>query len=346
MSRRGPQPRWWPRFCLVVLLAGAGAAPVRAAAPDAGTTTAAPSWAPSLTMTMRPSHAHVGDPLTVTLVARCPQGVAVNLPLQLTLGDFVELGRSESSSEPTPGAAAAPRVQTFSLRLAAYKLGTLTLPALPVTAIGKGGELLTLRTEPRSVRISSVMANEPNPRLKALEPPVVVYRRTWWLLYLVGGVLAAAASAALSVLAYRRLQARRQQRPPPQPLPAHQQALERLAALPIDPWLAEQRQKTLYAALSEILRAYLGARWGFEALEMTTSEVQTALILRLVPAEQRARVQGLCQVCDLVKFAKLQPEDQAARQAVAEVEAIVRVMAASAEAGLRPATAPIAAVAP
>ena len=266
--------------------------------------------------------------------------VAVNLPLKLELGEFVELGRSESSREPAAGTGVVLREQTFRLRVAAYKLGTLTLPALSLTALGPGGELLTLQTKPTTVRIGSVLGNEPDPRLKPLDPPVVVYRRSWWLLYTLGALLAAGVVAAASVLAYRRWQARRAARPAAPPVPAHEQALARLAALPVASWLAQQRHKELYAALSEILRAYLGARWGFEALEMTTSEVATALVLRLVPATQRDRAQVLCQACDLVKFAKLQPDDDEARQAFAEVEAIVREMAASAELALQPSVAP------
>lgn len=331
------QSRGWGPSCLAVLLAIVGAPSAGVAAPVAP---ARPGWAPRLTIDVKPPRAHVGDPLTVTVVARCPRGVAVNLPLKLELGEFVELGRSESSSEPAAGAPLAPRVQTFRLRLAAYKLGTLTLPSLPLTALGPGGELLTLQTKPLALRISSVLGNEPDPRLKGLDPPVVVYRRSWWLLYTLGALLAVGAVAAASVLAYRRLKARRERRPAAPPVPAHLEALARLAALPVASWLTEQRHKELYAALSEILRAYLGARWGFEALEMTTSEVTTALVLRIVPATQRTRVQVLCQACDLVKFAKLQPDDDEARAAVAEVEAMVREMAVSAETALQPSVVP------
>lgn len=337
MSRRSSQGGPWARHILAASLPLLGMVPLRVAAAPV---TAAPGWAPRLTSSVRPLRAHVGDPLTVTVVARCPRGVAVNLPLKLELGEFVELGRSESSREPAAGTGVVLREQTFRLRVAAYKLGTLTLPALSLTALGPGGELLTLQTKPTTVRIGSVLGNEPDPRLKPLDPPVVVYRRSWWLLYTLGALLAAGVVAAASVLAYRRWQARRAARPAAPPVPAHEQALARLAALPVASWLAQQRHKELYAALSEILRAYLGARWGFEALEMTTSEVATALVLRLVPATQRDRAQVLCQACDLVKFAKLQPDDDEARQAFAEVEAIVREMAASAELALQPSVAP------
>ena len=57
--------------------------------------------------------------------------------------------------------------------------------------------------------------------------------------------------------------------------------------------------------LSEILRAYLGARFGFAALEATTSEIALALAVRPDEVgEWRHEILRVLRYMDLVKFAK------------------------------------------
>lgn len=284
-----------------------------------------PSWAPSVEISVRPTKAHLGDPLHAKIVVHHGEGVSVNLPVKLDLGDFVELARHQAvQQQGKPGQMPQAR-QVFELELAAYKLGKLTLPPIELSAVGPAGQLLTLETKPVTIELRSVMPNEPNPKLKALEPPVPLYVRTWWLLYALGGLVALAVVVVTTLLIARRVQARRRaERPSAPPRPAHEVALEKLDALPIDEWLDELRFKELYQSLSEILRWYVGERWHFDALEMTTTEITEALQRARVTAETQDRLQRFFADCDLVKFAKVDPGDEGARTSFREAHAIVR----------------------
>ena len=169
------------------------------------------------------------------------------------------------------------------------------------------------------------MANEPKPQLKGLAPPVSVWQRDWLLLYLLVGVGAAGLVVLVTLVVSRRLRARRAAlRPPAPPTPPHVVALRRLRELDVEVYIADERYKELYLQLSEIVRAYVGGRWGFEALEMTTTEIRQALLDASVEATVRERLDATLVDWDLVKFAKVRPGGDGARAAAAAAETFVR----------------------
>ena len=75
----------------------------------------------------------------------------------------------------------------------------------------------------------------------------------------------------------RKLRARRGDRPGPPPRPAHEIALERLDRLGAYGLLEDADNRPFYFAVSEVIRDYLGARYGFDSLEMTTDELVAEL---------------------------------------------------------------------
>ena len=285
-----------------------------------------PAWAPKLSATVKPATVSVGDPVKVTIKVRYGPGVAVNLPLKLELDKFSELSREEPKPTPvTPGDKTGARERTFVVKVAAYELGKLTLPSIEVTALGPGSEMVSLKTPSLPILVKSVMPNEPNPKLKELAPPVSVFMRTWWLLYAIFAVAGIGLVVALTLIISRRMRARREAaKPPPPPIPPHVIALGRLAALDTEAHIADETYKELYLQLSEIVREYVGGRWGFDALEMTTREINHALQARFVDAGIRQRLDGFFANSDLVKFAKYRPDPQGARQARVEAEKLVR----------------------
>ena len=306
--------------------------------PDAGATAAVdaragdakppPAWAPKLWATVKPATVALGDPIKVTIKVRHRQGVAVNLPLKLELGKFSELSRDDSQgtgAQAEPKTKAGQQERVFVVKVAAYELGKLTLPPIEVTALGPGNEMITLTTPALPILVKSVMPNEPNPKLKELEPPVSVFMRTWWLLYLIIGLAAVGLVVALTLIVSRRLRARREAaKPPPPPIPPQVTALERLSALDTEAHIAAETYKELFLELSEIVREYVGGRWGFDALEMTTREINHALESRFVDAALCQRFDAFFASSDLVKFAKYLPDPGGARQARVEAEKLVR----------------------
>jgi len=283
-----------------------------------------PEWAPKLTATVKPVQVKLGDPITVEIKVRHSPDVSVNLPLKLDLGPFSELTRADATRQ-LGAEGEVPEVErTFTLKVAAYDLGNQTLPPVEVTALGPRGEMISLSTAAMQIDVRSVMANEPQPKLKELEPPVSVFQRTWWLIYLLIGLAAAGLVAVVTLLVARHLrERRRREAPQPPPVPPHITALKRLDALDVDRLIDEERYKELYLELSEIVRGYTGGRWGFDALEMTTSEIREALVAAGADDGLRMRLETFFNDCDLVKFARYTPEPDPAREAADEARGIV-----------------------
>ena len=93
--------------------------------------------------------------------------------------------------------------------------------------------------------------------------------------------------------------------PPPPPRPAHEIALEKLDAIAADALIENGETMAFYIRLSETIREYLGNRYGYHALEMTTTEITAWLrAIRLPPSVSHKFVSHLLYECDLVKFAK------------------------------------------
>jgi hypothetical protein len=310
----------WTALC-----AGAVA---RANASDAGVAEAPDPDAPTVAARVDRAEAHVGDPIHLELVAIGKSAVPVNLPSTLELGPFSLLDRQESEQNLGDG-----RIKRqFTLTIAAYEPGAKQVPALEVTYLGPRGDVRTAHTSPVAVKIGSLIANEPEPAIKDAAPPVTVMEENLWPAYIAGGLCAAGLGALLTMLIVRRLRARRGERPGPPPRPAHQVALEKLDRLGAYGFLENADNRPFYFAVSEIIREYLGGRYAFDSLELTTDELIAELRHQAGRELVLGEIQGWLSACDLVKFAKISPSAAEARGAL---ESAIRIVTAT-----RPVVAP------
>ena len=304
------------QWFLVGLLA---AAPTDAGGhPDAQPSApAAPARADAPTVTARvdKAEARVGDALHLSITAVSPTTTPVILPENIDLSPFTELERRLEEKDLGDGKMR----REFVLTVAAYQPGAVEIPAVEVTYFGKGGEVLSARTPPIPVTITSLIANEPEPKLKENAGPVPVIQRDYLYAYIAGGLAAAGLGAALALFIRRRLRARAAHRPAPPPRSAHEVALERLDRLGAQLAGSDDLRPFTFE-LSEIIREYLGARFNFDSLELTTEELVLRLRRRVPIQEMRGfvlgEVEGWLGGCDLVKFAKVAPSMAEARGAL------------------------------
>jgi hypothetical protein len=303
-------------FALLAARAG-WAADGGAAVPDAGA--AADPDAPTVAARADKTSAHVGDPIQVAVLAIAPTAVPVNLPATLELGPLTLLDRKETERNLGDGKTR----HEFVLSVAAYEPGEVAVPAIPVTYLGPRGEMRTVATEPLPIKIASVIANEPEPALKEKLVPVSVMERILWPIYVAGGLAAAALGGLVTMLIVRRLRARRGARPGPPPRPAHEIALERLDRLGSYGFLEDADNRPFYFAVSEVIREYLGARYGFDSLELTTDELAAELRKHAGRELVLGEVEGWLSACDLVKFAKISPS---ATEARGTLETAIRIV--------------------
>jgi hypothetical protein len=322
------------------------------------------SDAPTVAAHLDKAEGRVGDVFVLTVTTVGLRAIPTNLPTQLELAPFEVVGAEPALVEEKD--LGNNRVsRRFQLRVSVYETGELTLPPVDVTWIDQEGQVAKVKTAPVPVKIVSLLANEPNPQLKEASGPVTVLRPDYTLAYLGGGVIAAALGAALAMVIHRRIKARAAIRPAPPPRPPHQIALEKLDHLARTGFGPDADMQRLYFQLSEVLREYLGARFAFRALEMTTEELVDRLSSRATtlmgtlggspnppamgsggqspPAPHAIRgvvvgeIAGWLASCDLVKFAKLQPAPGDARGAL---ETAIRIVESTRP---RPPSNPVAA---
>jgi hypothetical protein len=303
---RAPRPRL-RSWLLVAACAWLGARPVVVVAAEAP-----PADAPTVTARLDRSEGKVGDVLTLSVTAVGPRATPVNLPASLDLNPLTVLEQSQEEKDLGDGRMS----RSFTLKVAAYETGALTVPPVEVTYIGKDGKVLTVKTAALPLKITSLIANEPEPALKELAPPVVVMEQDLTLAYIAGGLGAAGLGALLALHLRRKMRARAAYRPAPPPRPAHEVALEKLDHLARSGFTADADLRLFYFQLSEVLREYFGARFGFEALEMTTEELVAQLERRAPRGLIMGEIAGWLSGCDLVKFAKLAPTAAEARGAL------------------------------
>jgi hypothetical protein len=276
--------------------------------------------APSVTTRAEKSTVQLGERLRVYVAVRHPAKMTVNLPSALGLPDtWTEIGDRTTLEETEPSGLAK---TTFVLQVAALELGMQTFPSLEL-GYEIGGELRQVDTEPVSVEVTSVVGKGAE-ELRPIAQPVRVLERDWRLLWIAGGLVGGGALGAGVWLAWRASRRRRPQAVSAaeraRTLPPDDLALERLRALGAR--LDEEDRRPLYFELTEILRGYLGTRYGFDALELTSEEVRAALARHAAP-ELVDEVGRWLSACDLVKYAAVPASREEAERAIAEAVALV-----------------------
>ena len=191
-------------------------------------------------------------------------------------------------------------VDVHTLTLAAFATGELYLPGFMV-AYPEGDEVRVERSDSLALEIASVMPEDMED-IADLKPQVPFPNLL--PLWLALGALAAAGLGYAGWRLFRRWhRVRRAGAPLPEPW---DEALAALGALPVRDWLAAGQVKRYYYAVSEILKRYLTRRYGFPALDQTTSEM--ALALKAARIAEREEFIRFFRRADFVKYAKLVPE--------------------------------------
>jgi hypothetical protein len=272
----------------------------------------------------------LGDSFDVTVEVVRARALTVSLPATLDLGPaFAEESRSIASRDNGDGTV----TDTFSLTVGAYDVGDLELPAIPLTYMA-GGERRTLQTLPIPVEVQSYVG-EGEEELRPIAGPVDVMRRDMTLVYglaAVGGAFALVIAIGVARWAWRR-------RAVPQPIaaeapvvPPQEEALARLKALESSGALDAENLEPAYTALSEIVRVYLGRRFGFPAPDLTTDEINADLARRDEAAPVRDDLRQWFAICDVVKFAEYPSSADEARAALYQARQIVQRTAPAVEA--------------
>jgi len=258
--------------------------------------------APTVQVQVDPATAKLGDLITLSVRVVHPQALAVEDPtLTKNLGTFEVYASTRLPAELSGDKA----VERFQASLQNFATGPQLLPGIEVPYRDPMGHVRTVKTSTLTVTIEEV---PPGPKdkgdirgLKGVIGPTA-WSPWWWAL--LGAVL-----AGTILYAWMKRKKIIKGPPPPPPVPADVTAMEKLQKLAETDWLATEKTKEYYSAISDILREYIEKGFQTMALERTTNEILRDLRKRSdFSTEHLTELRELLDTCDLVKFAKFRPD--------------------------------------
>jgi hypothetical protein len=209
----------------------------------------------------------------------------------------------------------------FDLELADF--GTLDpkLPAFTLHVTGPEGERV-LHVRGRPLQFKSLVAEEkqgaPDAAHHGPKPPVEIKVRSYLWAAVLGVLLAGVALGYAFWLWNKRRKIKLVVVEPPTPF--DEVALQKLARLRREkPW-----QRATIFQLSEIVRGYLGERLRFNALDLTSEEFLQELHHRRLMGLDLNELTDEVRWEDLVKFAKVEPEQAEVQRALDRAESLIR----------------------
>ena len=209
---------------------------------------------------------------------------------------------------------------------------TLLLPSLPITIARASGEVFTVCTKAHDVVVYDPTANTPDAKPKG-NPPGRRQLEEWTAAKQATevGLIALVIGALLATLFL--LWKRRPKRvpPPPPPRPPWEVAIEELSAIRQEDLIRQLRYVEHFDRVSDTVRKYLGARFGFDGLETTTKEMMNELHQKRVDVGTLSTVEVFLSDADLVKFAKRTPTEAECLLVLDQAEGFVRTTLPSPE---------------
>lgn len=275
-----------------------------------------------------------GERIELRVTLRYPTGYRVFFPnrpdLRPLLVDSRDPGRSERSE------AGGQIVETLVLPALAVRQGAAKTPPIEipwhrVTDQGGAGESGTVQVAPLRFSVKSQFANDTEVQASPLPAPrpLVEENVPLEIALLVAAMMALSALiTALGLKVYRDRAARRAPKPK---VPAHVTALERLRDLRSSGRLESASAREVFAELSEILRQYLGGRYRFAAIDMTSTELLAHLQTVEVRGVMKDEVRAFAELSDLVKFAQVPAAPEELQREAAWVQRVVEKTMLTAE---------------
>ena len=179
------------------------------------------------------------------------------------------------------------------------------VPALPITLARPSGRTATVCTKPLAFTAESPAASTPNVEARPNAAPLPQLEPFTALRAILAVLAAASLLAPLLLFAWRRWKARPRpavQAPPPPPPEVVARAA--LAALATSGLVESLRFDEFFDRLSDLVRRYLGDRFGFDGLESTSDEVVRALRQSGRGRAYLDDARAILEEADLAKFAR------------------------------------------
>ncbi|HET9158532.1 MAG TPA: hypothetical protein VFN91_17785 [Myxococcaceae bacterium] len=298
--------------------AALSAVPAPAAAPavDAGPERAVEPL--SVDRQVIPEAVKLGEPFVYRITVHHPPGQRWELRTPRDLGGYelVEQSRTRSDGKTES-------TTTYLLKMALFELGSHVLPTLTFDVVDATGAGVARIDGPDIEGKSSLPkdADQLGAKLADIKPNEDVPVRSWRLLWWVVGALAAAALFWFGLRAGRNRPRRPVLAAPP--LPLDERTLQALAALEADGLPERGLQREFHFRLNGVVRAYLGERFGFDALECTSGELLREVDRRALPGVEPDALREFVDQCDVARYARGEVPVPACASALAFARSVV-----------------------
>lgn len=242
----------------------------------------------------------VGDQVQLQVEVVLPNGVVLQKIRVDTLGTVSGLERLKTSV-PISEVSTTTTTYTQAILLTAFDTGYFRLPPIPVE-VEAGNERTQVFTNDLALRVRSILTDSTQlqPIKGIIQEPLHI--KDFWPL---GVVLILLVGGYLLYRYLRRPKAMHKQEVIQEvQRPAHEIALEKLGVLQASSYLSQGAYKTYQTELTYILREYLFLRFGYNALEATSEEIEVELRAWDISSEWKATLVQVLKRADLVKFAK------------------------------------------
>ena len=270
-----------------------------------------PGLAKAQSLTADTTAIAIGQQINLTLELGIDKGERAEWPLwNDTLTKSIEI-INKSAIDSIVDAQSGKTSYRQQIVVTSFDTGFHVIPPLPflVHRQGKTAPDL-LKTEPLLITVSGV-AVDMQAGIRDIKP---VMQAPYTLRDFLPWILLALGIALLALLGWFYYQSRKKKKPLikltlRQPKPAHVLALEQLEALKSEQLWQKGQVKAYYSRLTDILREYFDARFGVNALEMTSDEIIMAMKDHLQDAQRLKDLVKILQLSDMAKFAKARPLD-------------------------------------
>ena len=276
-----------------------------------------------------PAKARLADSVTLVVTVRHPQDVRILFPAAPDVAPFRLLADVVPAPERTIEGETV--VETWRVPVAALRLGKRKVPPFPIDYQTAQDDIGHVMTPAAGLFIEASI--DPTSKETTLAPaslPFQVFDKNWTLIIglIATGIIGVTALLTLIAARYVARLAPRGP-PPPLPRPAHSIALERIVALRAEGLLPKGQLKEFVFRTSEILREYLGLRYGVDTLERTTSELLSEMKVLNPKGLSVYELESFLGGTDLVKFANLTPNHGECEQNLTAVEKMISTTRAS-----------------
>lgn len=275
---------------------------------------------------VEPDSVTVGEVFAITLSAQHPPDYHVVFP---KLPDRTNGGFEIKRQRPVAAVDNGDGTLTSSvvIEAALFRVGEHSTPALSVGARRPDGEVVYRPARPASITVESVLGGDADETgeqeaIPLIAPPSEMSAPPIWP-WFAGG------AALFSVIAFAAGRYWRGRQPPPAPLGAPAEIalaeLDRIETLDLPSSGDFPRHYTL---VSDCVRSFISAQFGVPTMERATREIAAEFQDADIPQAESRGVIGILEESDLVKFARLSPHPDEARDALAASRRTVRGLSA------------------